>query len=117
MSWDPVYRFVKKIPRGRVTTYGAVAKALRLPAGARAVGYALAACPSGQGIPWHRVLGAGGKIRVPEPHAALPVSYTHLDVYKRQLYHNRRRFERYGRNFDRVFFRATVAFDLLNDHP
>jgi methylated-DNA-protein-cysteine methyltransferase related protein len=62
---------VKKIPRGRVSTYGEVAKAMRLRAGARAVGYALAACPRGQGIPWHRVLGAGGRIRVPEPHAAL----------------------------------------------
>jgi methylated-DNA-protein-cysteine methyltransferase related protein len=71
MSWSPIYRLVKKIPRGRVSTYGEVAKALRLPAGARAVGYALAACPRGQGIPWHRVLGAGGRIRVPEPHAAL----------------------------------------------
>ena len=71
VSWDPIYRQVKKIPRGRVSTYGEVAKALRLRAGARAVGYALAACPSGQGIPWHRVLGAGGRIRVPEPHAAL----------------------------------------------
>jgi methylated-DNA-protein-cysteine methyltransferase related protein len=71
VSWNPVYRQVKKIPRGRVSTYGDVAKALRLRAGARAVGYALAACPSGQGIPWHRVLGAGGRIRVPEPHAAL----------------------------------------------
>ena len=71
MSWSPIYRLVKRIPRGRVSTYGEVAKALRLPAGARAVGYALAACPRGQGIPWHRVLGAGGRIRVPEPHAAL----------------------------------------------
>ena len=71
MSWNPVYRQVKKIPRGRVSTYGEVAKAMRLRAGARAVGYALAACPRGQGIPWHRVLGAGGRIRVPEPHAAL----------------------------------------------
>ena len=71
MSWNPVYRLVKKIPRGRVSTYGEVAKALRLRAGARAVGYAMAACPRGQGIPWHRVLGAGGRIRVPEPHAAL----------------------------------------------
>ena len=67
MSWDPVYRLVKKIPRGRVTTYGEVAKALRLPGGARAVGYAMAATPTGRGIPWHRVLGAGGHIRVPEP--------------------------------------------------
>lgn len=71
MSWEPVYRLVKKIPRGRVTTYGEVARALRLPGGARAVGYALAATPAGRGIPWHRVLGAGGKIRVPERYAAL----------------------------------------------
>ncbi len=71
MSWDPVYRLVKKIPRGRVATYGELARALRLSGGARAIGYALAACPSGRGIPWHRVLGAGGRIRVPEPHAEL----------------------------------------------
>ena len=71
MSWEPVYRLVKRIPRGRVTTYGELAKALRLPGGARSAGYALAACPRGRGIPWHRVVGAGGRIRVPEPHAAL----------------------------------------------
>jgi methylated-DNA-protein-cysteine methyltransferase related protein len=71
MSWAPVYKLVKQIPRGRVTTYGAVAKALKLRGGARAAGYAMAACPSGQGIPWHRVVGAGGKIRLPEPHASL----------------------------------------------
>jgi methylated-DNA-protein-cysteine methyltransferase related protein len=71
MSWDPVYRLVKQIPRGRVTTYGAIAQALRLPGGARAVGYAMAACPNGRGIPWHRVIGAGGRTRMPEPHASL----------------------------------------------
>jgi len=71
MSWEGVYRLVKTIPRGRVTTYGEVARALRLSGGARAVGYALAATPRGRGIPWHRVLGAGGRIRVPERYAAL----------------------------------------------
>jgi len=71
MSWEPVYRLVKRIPRGRVVTYGELARALRLAGGARAAGYALAACPRGRGIPWHRVVGAGGRIRVPEPHAAL----------------------------------------------
>ncbi len=71
MSWDPVYRLVKKIPRGRVTTYGELAKALRLPGGARAVGYAMAACPNGRGIPWHRVVGSGGRFLMPEPHASL----------------------------------------------
>ena len=71
MSWDPVYRLVKKIPRGRVTTYGALAKKLRLPGGARAVGYAMAATPRGRGIPWHRVMGAGGRVRMPEPYASM----------------------------------------------
>ncbi len=70
MSWDRVYRVVKQIPRGRVTTYGAVAKAIREPGGARVVGYAMSATPAGRGIPWHRVLSAGGKIRMPEPHAS-----------------------------------------------
>jgi methylated-DNA-protein-cysteine methyltransferase-like protein len=71
MSWDPVYRLIKRIPRGRVTTYGELAKALRLPGGARAAGYAVAATPKGRGIPWHRVIGAGGRVRVPEPYASL----------------------------------------------
>jgi methylated-DNA-protein-cysteine methyltransferase-like protein len=71
MSWELVYRLVKRIPRGRVTTYGELARALRLPGGARAVGYALAATPRGRGIPWHRVLGAGGRIRVPDRYAPL----------------------------------------------
>ncbi len=71
MSWDPVYKLVKQIPRGRVLTYGAVARALRLPGGARTAGRAMAGCPSGKGIPWHRVLGAGGKLLIREPYASL----------------------------------------------
>jgi len=71
MSWDPVYRLVKKIPRGRITTYGEVAKALRLRGGARAAGHAMAACPNGRGIPWHRVVGAGGRLLIREPYASL----------------------------------------------
>ena len=71
MSWDPVYRFVKQIPRGRVITYGDLARALRLPGGARTAGRAMAASPSGKGIPWHRVIGAGGKLLIREPYASL----------------------------------------------
>src|SRR5882672_6604168 len=69
MSWDPVYRFVKLIPRGRVLTYGAVARALHLPGGARTAGRAMAGCPSGKGIPWHRVLGAGGNLLSHDPYS------------------------------------------------
>ena len=66
MSWDPVYRLVKQIPRGRVLSYGALAKILRLSGGR-----AMAATPSGKGIPWHRVVGEGGKILIREPYASL----------------------------------------------
>jgi methylated-DNA-protein-cysteine methyltransferase-like protein len=71
MSWDLVYRHVQRIPRGRVLTYGALAKALRLPGGARTAGRAMAATPSGKGIPWHRVVGERGKILIREPYASL----------------------------------------------
>src|SRR5947208_9180677 len=71
MSWNPVYSFVQRIPRGKVLTYGALAKALRLPGGARTAGRAMAATPSGKGIPWHRVIGDRGKILIRGPHALL----------------------------------------------
>jgi len=71
VSWDPVYQLVKQIPRGRVTTYGALAKALRLRGGARTAGRAMAATPSGKGIPWHRVVGDHGKLLIPEPYGSL----------------------------------------------
>ncbi len=71
MSWAPVYNLVKQIPRGRVLTYGRLGKLLRLRGGARAAGRAMAASPSGQAIPWHRVIGAGGRILLREPHASL----------------------------------------------
>jgi len=70
-AWDPVYKLVKQIPRGRVTTYGSLARALRLRGGARAAGRALAATPKGKGIPWHRVVGHGGKLLIREPYASL----------------------------------------------
>jgi len=71
MSWAPVYAFVKRIPRGRVITYGGLAKALRLRGGARSAGRAMAASPSGQGVPWHRVVGFAGKLLIREPYASL----------------------------------------------
>jgi methylated-DNA-protein-cysteine methyltransferase-like protein len=69
--WRAVYAWVKRIPRGRVVTYGQLARALRLRGGARTAGRAMAGCPGGRGIPWHRVVGAGGRLRIREPYAAL----------------------------------------------
>ncbi len=53
---------VRRIPRGRVATYGQVAALAGLPRHARLVGYALHALPDATPLPWHRVLGAGGRI-------------------------------------------------------
>ena len=53
---------VRRIPKGRVSTYGAVATASGHPGAARQVVWALRA---GEGLPWHRVVGAGGRIRLP----------------------------------------------------
>ncbi len=71
MTWDPVYKLVKQIPRGRVLTYGAVARILRLRGGARSAGRAMAATPAGRGIPWHRVVGERGRLLIREPYASL----------------------------------------------
>ena len=57
-----VYGLVRKIPRGKVLTYGQVATLLGAPHMARQVGWAMHGCPSG--LPWHRVIGAGGKILI-----------------------------------------------------
>jgi methylated-DNA-protein-cysteine methyltransferase-like protein len=70
-SWEPVFRFVKSIPRGHVISYGELARALRLPGGARTAERAMAATPRGRGIPWHRVVGAGGRLLPREPYASL----------------------------------------------
>jgi methylated-DNA-protein-cysteine methyltransferase related protein len=65
-SWDDFYRVVRRIPRGRVCTYGAVAAMAGHPRSARHVGYALAALKESKkkgGVPWQRVLGARGRNR------------------------------------------------------
>ena len=53
---------IRKIPKGKVSTYGEVAKAAGFPGRARQVVWAL---HRSRGLPWHRVVGAGGKILLP----------------------------------------------------
>src|SRR3954463_3681931 len=51
-----------KIPRGKVSSYGAVARAAGIPRGARVVVRTLG---QSHGLPWHRVVAAGGRIAIP----------------------------------------------------
>jgi methylated-DNA-protein-cysteine methyltransferase-like protein len=56
-----IYRIVRRIPRGSVLSYGDIGK--RVGTGPRQVAAAIRACPPG--LPWHRVVGSGGKILTP----------------------------------------------------
>ncbi len=52
---------IAKIPRGKVSTYGAIARAVGIPNGARQTARAL---HGAHGVPWQRVVGAGGAIKL-----------------------------------------------------
>jgi len=64
-----VYKIVRRIPRGRVITYGEVARLTGLRNGARTVGWALHSLPEGTALPWWRVIRSDGTI-APRPFAA-----------------------------------------------
>ena len=61
-TYQKIYAAVRRIPRGKVATYGDVAHLAGLPRQPRLVGYALHATPDGVDIPWHRVVNARGTI-------------------------------------------------------
>lgn len=62
---EAIWQMVCAIPRGRASTYGAVARAAGLPGRARLTGFALRVAPRELNLPWHRVVGAGGRIVFP----------------------------------------------------
>lgn len=62
--YHTVYEWTRKIPKGKVTSYGRLAVLVGSPRAARAVGYALNAIKKDdlQNIPWQRVINSQGKI-------------------------------------------------------
>ncbi len=68
--YEQVYAVVRRIPPGKVTSYGRIAQMLGRPTGARAVGYALHATPEQhrragfEPVPWQRVINAAGRISI-----------------------------------------------------
>lgn len=61
---DRVYRMVRRVPRGRVVSYGGIAALLGQPRAARGVGQALHALPEGSDVPWWRVVNRNGEISI-----------------------------------------------------
>ncbi len=66
-----VYRLVRQVPPGKVTSYGAIARILGRPRAARTVGWAMHSLPEGSDVPWHRVINSQGRISISrQEHAA-----------------------------------------------
>lgn len=61
-TYERIYAVVRRVPKGRVATYGQIARLAGLGGHARQVGYALNALPDGMDVPWHRVINARGGI-------------------------------------------------------
>ncbi len=61
-TYDRIYETVKRIPYGKIATYGQIATLAGLPRRARLVGYALFRVSPDSDVPWHRVINAKGEI-------------------------------------------------------
>jgi methylated-DNA-protein-cysteine methyltransferase-like protein len=61
-SYRRIYAVVRRIPRGRIATYGQVAALAGLGGHARQVGYAMRALDADDAVPWHRVVNAQGSV-------------------------------------------------------
>ena len=62
MKNERIYELVRRVPPGRVATYGQIARLAGLGRHARLVGYALSRLADGSDVPWHRIVNAKGSI-------------------------------------------------------
>lgn len=76
---ERVWQIVHSIPRGKVSSYGVVAKLAGLPRGARLIGRIMSQLPEGSKLPWHRVVNSRGQISFPAGSAA------HREQFERLL--------------------------------
>jgi methylated-DNA-protein-cysteine methyltransferase-like protein len=73
-----ILRVIVSIPRGRVASYGEIAKRAGLPKRARLVGRVLGEVPAGMDVPWYRVLRSDGRIAFPAGSRAFRTQVRHL---------------------------------------
>ena len=63
-TFPAIYELIREVPAGQVASYGMIASLIP-GATARIVGFATAAAPTGEGIPWQRVINSQGRISFP----------------------------------------------------
>lgn len=99
-TFGRIYAVVRRVPRGRVVTYGKVARLAGFEGQARLVGYALSALPSHSSVPWHRVVNRAGRV------SRRATAGTELE--------QRRLLEAEGVRFDN---RGRIALERFEWHP
>ena len=67
---EKIWLVVNQIPKGKVASYGQVARLAELPGYARYVGYVMKNLPAGTKLPWHRVVNSQGRISFPRNSAS-----------------------------------------------
>ena len=100
-TYSRIYAVVRRIPLGKVASYGQVARLAGLPGRARQVGYAMHALPRGTAVPWQRVVNAMGGIsrrRLPGAELSQRIALLQEGV----------RFDARGKIPERFFWRATT---------
>jgi methylated-DNA-protein-cysteine methyltransferase-like protein len=95
-TYERVWRTVRRIPQGRVATYGQVALVAGYPRQARLVGYALHHTPDDVAIPWHRVINARGAISFPKGSSRYEMQLDRLLEEGVEFVHDRVDLDRYG---------------------
>ncbi len=78
-GWGRIYAVVRRIPPGRVATYGDVAALAGMPRRARQVGWALHALDAESDVPWQRVINARGEVSLRGDSAAARVQRALLE--------------------------------------
>lgn len=95
-KYDLILETVRQIPRGKVASYGDVAKLSGLPGQPRLVGYALHNLPRNSEVPWQRVINSQGKISLPRKSGSYSRQKKLLEQEGIQFENERIDFDRFG---------------------
>ena len=77
---EKIWQIVYQIPRGKVSSYGQVARLAGLPGYARYVGHVMKNLPEGTKLPWHRVANSQGKLSFPQESREYQTQKTRLEA-------------------------------------
>lgn len=67
-AFEKIWATIRRVPLGRVATYGQIATEAGFPKRPRLTAQALANVPPGMELPWYRIINAQGRISIPEDH-------------------------------------------------